>query len=225
MVERCVAIAAVGDISLIDVVATSLYLLLREEVIAFGPLLAVVVGSTQRVATLELCAVSLAPRIDIVHSTESLLRLGVAIHIVRLDAYRSLRLLAEEVDVAIHIAIVLPMLGTAWLGSIDSSHLTEDSGLHLVVRNEVYSLVAITVIYARELRLVTQLIKHLDRLNSLGRYGLDGCRHILAKELTTVDEHLLHLLAVCLYLAIVDLDAGHLLQKLVGIGIGQHLVG
>ena len=206
------------------VVGIGLDLLLGEEVVAFGPAAALVVAGIIGVTSLEFELLVLAPRVDVVDTAHTHTRTAVAVHVVGAEPKRGLRFLAEEVQVAVGAAVVLGALLLARLETVKCVHLAEYGRLHLVVRDDVYCLVAVAVVDTREFGLVTQLIEHLDRLDGLGRYGLYGRSHVVAEELAAVDKDLLHGFALYLYRAAVDVDARHLREQLVGVCIRHDLV-
>ena len=209
---------------LVYVIGIRLDLLLRQEVVAFGPAAALVVAGVVCIATLELETLVLTPCVYVVYTAHTHARTAVSVHVVGTEAECGLRLLAEEVQVAVRAAVVLRPLVLARLETVEGIHLTEDGGLHLVVGDDIDGLVAVAVVDAREFGLVAQLVEHLNRLHGLGRYGLYGRSHIVAEELAAVDKDLLHGLALNLDRPAVNLYARHLREQLVGVGVRHDLI-
>lgn len=188
-------------------------LLLGQEIVAFEPPVMLVVVGVVTVAAFEPYAVLLAPSVDVVQAPVSHLRLAVAVHVVGREAQGGLRLLAEEVQVAVRRAVMLRVVVRARLESVLGVHLAEYGGFHLVVGDDVDRLVAVAVVDARKFGLIAQFVEHLHRLHRLGGQGLDGRGHVVAEKLAAVDEDLLHRLALRLDAAAVHRDAGHLGQQ------------
>ena len=91
------------------------------------------------------------------------------------------------------------------------------------MRDDVDGLVSFAVVHTREFGVVAQLVVYLNALHRLCGQRLDGCRYILAEELLAVDKYLLYLLALSLYCAVGDGNAGHLLQQPLDVGVGRNL--
>ena len=126
---------------------------------------------------------------------------------------------AEDVFVRVGDFICFGLVAVAGV------ELAEEALTHGLVRDDVDGLVSLSVIHARELGVVAQLVVHLDAL-----YGLCGQRverrgHILAEELLAVDEYLLHGLALSLDRTVGDRYTRHLLQQALHVGIIGHLEG
>ena len=91
------------------------------------------------------------------------------------------------------------------------------------MRDDVYGLVSLAIVHTRELGIVRQFVEYLDAIYGLRWQRVKRRRDILAEELLTVDEDLLHLLALSLHRAVRYGYTWHLLQQALDVGIGGHL--
>ena len=109
------------------------------------------------------------------------------------------------------------------LVAVTCIYLTEYTLTHILVSDDIDSLVALAIVHARELGVIAELVEYLYALYRLCGKRVKRRRYVLAEELLTIDKNLLYGLTLCLYLTICNGDTRHLLEQALHVSIVCHL--
>ena len=160
----------------------------------------------------------------IARNTQNILeRKVLLIDVVKKTDQRQTAGAAKKIDVAADHILVFGFGFRVGVVTVTGICLTEYALTHIFACDDVDRLITFAVVHTRKLGLVAQLVVNLDPFDRFGRQGLDRRCHVLAEKLLAIDEYFLDRFALRLDSAVIDRNAGHLLQQPLDVGIGSHL--